>query len=244
MSAAAAGSAADSEPGPLQPTLPPAPLPATGLFGEKIQKALPHCCSLSDYVGYRFGPVLKIVVALLCLFNMSIAMLAEYTTIGALFKDFVGSINYPIIIVVAVLTLAYTAYGGLAVSIITDQLQGAFAIMLTALLTIYVAATFRPEGGLPSDFGANRALLVPNEAGYSAIFVMPCSLMAATVFSEAIWQRVWASQDKKALRFGASVGCAGIVAVVFLIGFSGVLATWANKIPTNYNLYLFQVGAG
>jgi hypothetical protein len=85
---------------------------------------------------------------------------------------------------------------------------------------------------------------VPNEAGYSAIFVMPCSLMAATVFSEAIWQRVWASEDKKALRFGASVGCVGIIAVVFLLGFSGILATWANRVPMNYNLYLFQVGQG
>ena len=50
-------------------------------------------------------------------------MLAEYTVIGALFKDYVGSENYPMVIVVGILTMAYTAYGGLYVSILTDQIQ-------------------------------------------------------------------------------------------------------------------------
>ena len=70
-------------------------LSLAGLFGEKIQKAMPHCCSLSDFIGYRFGPVLKIFVVLICLFNMSIAMLAEYTTIGSLFQvPFATSCTY------------------------------------------------------------------------------------------------------------------------------------------------------
>ncbi len=48
-------------------------------------------------------------------------MLAEYTTIGILFKYFVGSVDYPIVIVVGVLTMFYTAYGGVYISIVTDQ---------------------------------------------------------------------------------------------------------------------------
>lgn len=49
------------------------------------------------------------------------AVLAEYTTIGILFKYFVGSVDYPIVIVVGVLTMFYTAYGGVYISIVTDQ---------------------------------------------------------------------------------------------------------------------------
>jgi hypothetical protein len=52
------------------------------------------------------------------------ALLAEFTTIGTIFQAYVGSVAYPMIIVVGVLTLAYTAYGGLLVSIYTDQVQG------------------------------------------------------------------------------------------------------------------------
>lgn len=36
-----------------------------------------------------------------------------------------------------------------------------------------------------------------NKPGYSSIFVMPASLFTATVFSEAMWQRAWASSDRK-----------------------------------------------
>lgn len=67
----------------------------------------------------------------------------RYTTIGAIFSDFVGSVSFGIIIVIGVLTLCYTAYGGLAVSIATDQVQGVASMLLAVLLTIYVAVTYR-----------------------------------------------------------------------------------------------------
>jgi hypothetical protein len=89
----------------------------------------------------------------------------------------VGSVNYPVIIVVGILTMAYTAYGGLFISIITDQVQALLVICFIAILSIFVAVTFREPltKPLPESLG-------PNEYGYSAIFSMPCSLLAATVF--------------------------------------------------------------
>ena len=36
-----------------------------------------------------------------------------------------------------------------------------------------------------------------NKGGYSSIFTMPASLFTATVFSEAIWQRAWASESPR-----------------------------------------------
>lgn len=82
-------------------------------------------------------------MVLIALFNMSIALLAEYISIGALFKDFVGSVDYPIVIVIGILTMFYTAYGGTYVSILTDQVQAIVAILFIIVLSIYVAATFR-----------------------------------------------------------------------------------------------------
>jgi Na+/proline symporter len=167
----------------------------------------------------------------------------------------VGSVNYPIIIVVGILTLIYTAYGGLAVSILTDQIQGILTIALVCVLSIYVGVTFK--GDLPADLGVARdaALppamrwytyesLGPNVYGYSAILVMPVSLMSATIFSEAMWQRVWASADRRTLLVGASLGCLGVIIVTFFFCFCGFLAVWAGYAVygvTNPNLYLFQV---
>jgi len=231
------------------------PIIGIALIGDKIQRKYPNILSIGDYAGYRFGPTAKVFVVLVTIFNMSIAMLAEYTTIGSLFKDFVGSVNYPIIITVGVLTLIYTAYGGLAVSIMTDQIQGILTITLVAVLSIYVGVTFK--GDLPADLGVARdaALpaamrwytyesLGPNVYGYSAILVMPVSLMSATLFSEAMWQRVWASADRRTLLVGASLGCAGVIVVTFFFCFCGFLAVWAGYAVygvTNPNLYLFQV---
>lgn len=53
----------------------------------------------------------KTLVALIAMFNLSIVLLAEYTTIGSIFKDFVGTVAWGIVLSVALITMAYTAYG-------------------------------------------------------------------------------------------------------------------------------------
>ncbi|KAJ9528615.1 hypothetical protein QJQ45_020409, partial [Haematococcus lacustris] len=222
------------------------PILLVALFGNRIQAMHPDVVSISDFAGKRFGPVFRSVVVLVALLNMAIGTLAEYTTMGSLFKDFVGSVNYPVIIVVGVLTMSYTAYGGLYISILTDQIQAMLTILFIAILSIFVAATFREplETPLPESLG-------PNRAGYSAIFSMPCSLLAATVMSEAFWQKVWAGADQKAVRFGG-IGASMLVScAVFLFGFAGWLASWGGLVVWDYdeegspvinpNLYLFQV---
>ena len=68
--------------------------------GDVIRKRLPHVCSLTDFMGYRYGEMTKAVVCLIILFNMSIALLAEYYTIGLIFRYFVRSVPYAMVIVV------------------------------------------------------------------------------------------------------------------------------------------------
>jgi SSS family solute:Na+ symporter len=154
----------------------------------------------------------------------------------------VGSLNFPIIIVMAVITTAYATYGGLLVSIVTDQIQAIVTLILVIVLSIYVWATFKQP--LPTGFGDLAPTLGPNESGYGAIFVMPVSLLAATIFNEGMWQRVWAAEDERALKRGSLIGCIAIVVCVFLFGLFGFLAAWGGLIDftnTNINLYLFQI---
>jgi Na+/proline symporter len=97
------------------------PILLIAFAGERITGGMPHAFSLSDFVGWRFGPIAKTVVALIALFNMCIVLLAEYTTIGSIFSGFVGSVSWGIILVIATLTMSYTTYGGLVVSIATGE---------------------------------------------------------------------------------------------------------------------------
>jgi len=218
------------------------PIIAIAFFGQTVQDKYPTARSFGDFVSFRFGPTARVMMEIVALFNMSIFMLAEFTTIGGLFKDFVGSVSYPIIIVVAVLTTGYTAYGGLLVSIVTDQVQAGLSILILAIATIYVAVNF--DQPLPDNFGIYEESLGPNKSGYSAILTMPMSLMSATVFNEGMWQRVWAAEDSRALKQGGCIAAVAIVTAVFLYGFFGFLAAWGGMIDfdtANPNLYLFQI---
>ena len=211
-------------------------------FGNMVRDKYPGAGALGDVILARFGPAMRYCCCVVALFNMVIFMLAEFTTIGALFKDFVGDKNFPIIIVMAILTTMYSAYGGLLVSIVTDQIQAGVSLFFLVVLSIYVWATFKQE--LVPGFGDLKPLLGANEAGYGAILVMPVSLMAATVFNEGMWQRVWAAEDTRALQQGGIIGGAAVVAAIFLYGLFGFIACWGGLVDyanTNVNLYLFQV---
>ncbi len=77
---------------------------------------------------------------------------------------------------------------------------------------------------LPSYAAGDAFDLGPNEPGWTSLFTLSVSLLAATVFSEAMWQRVWASESKPTLRKGALIGCCLTIVVIFLSGFGGWLA--------------------
>lgn len=115
--------------------------------------------------------------------------------------------------------------------------------MLISAMTIYTILTFRHD--LPPDLGPMGKQLGPsNPYGMSALFVMPVCLLASTVFSESVWQRVWAANSAKALQQGGAFASVAVSVAVFLFGLAGFLAAWGGLIDVDRddpNLYLFQL---
>ncbi|KAF9354232.1 hypothetical protein BGX34_011149 [Mortierella sp. NVP85] len=211
--------------------------------GAVLHRKYPGVLSLGDFVQWRFGFLPTIVVTLVMLFNMSIGLCAEYTSIGNLMELVIGGPRLPIILCVAIVTSLYTAAGGLYVSILTDVAQGVFGITLLLIMAIYVAVTYRPEH-LPTPLPEG---LGPNYWGWAAVGAMPISMTCATFFSEAPWQRIWASADERALRRGSLWGAMGLIVVCFLYGFGGFLALWAGypmSAPDGSTLFFDLLGAG
>jgi Na+/proline symporter len=203
--------------------------------GSFIRQRYPNSLSIGHYAKMRYGRGMEIYVAILVLLNLSIAMAAEYTGVGQLFSEVLGVSAMVPILTVGLVTLAYTAVGGLYVSIITDVYQAIFTIILLAIVVIYVAATFRPGAlpPLPEYLGVTTQ-------GLSSIATLGPSLITAAFFSDAMWQRVWAAENDKALKTGGLLGGALTTIVVFLFGFFGFLAAWAGYV-TNSNTAFFSI---
>jgi disulfide bond formation protein DsbB len=52
---------------------------------------------------------------------VGVALTAEFTAVGDLFELVIGTVRWPIVIIIGIVSAIYTAYGGLYVSIVTDQ---------------------------------------------------------------------------------------------------------------------------
>ena len=70
------------------------------------------------------------------LLNMGIAMTAEYTAVGDLFELVIGTDRVPIVIIIGIVSMLYTAYGGLYVSIITDQWQAGLSYLYSCSMLL------------------------------------------------------------------------------------------------------------
>lgn len=215
------------------------PIILIGFLGSGVVDLFPKSISLADFARQRFGTVVYVLVIVIALLSMVTALIAEYTTVGSLFQYYVLTENYPVIIYMGMVTMLYTAYGGLTVSILTDRLQAIASVVLVVIVVIYGAASF--DWNLVSGKSLDNELIGITYSGWSSIVAMPISLSCATVFSEAIWQRVWASESKNSLIFGSCIACIGVSAMTLTFGLGGWLMNLAGLVTpnTNPNLYWF-----
>eukprot|EP00924_Labyrinthula_sp_SR-Ha-C_P013702 augustus_masked-scaffold_5-processed-gene-10.55-mRNA-1 protein AED:1.00 eAED:1.00 QI:0/-1/0/0/-1/1/1/0/547 len=232
------------------------PLLMIGFFAPKVHAQYPKLLSLSDFIEFRFGPVTQVFVVILTLLNMSAASIAEYTTLASLYSDYVGlgDFGFLYIIFVSASTLLYTGFAGLRASIVTDRLQALLGLFLVQVLIIYVAAAWDQEELLEEanltsfPFSESEELTGLTEDGYGSLFTLTFSLVSATVFSEAMWQRGWAAAGTSALRKGSVLGFFLVFILVGTTGTMGFLVRYANIITFddldagfNTNLFLFQI---
>ena len=71
----------------------------------------------------RYGRAVQLYISAVMLVTMGTALTVEYTTVGAVFTQIIGTTQIPIIVTIGIVSSVYTAYGGLHVSLITDQVQ-------------------------------------------------------------------------------------------------------------------------
>ncbi|KXS37585.1 MAG: solute symporter-like protein [Halomonadaceae bacterium T82-2] len=198
------------------------PFIVLALCGPAIRRRLPAGRSIGEFAAERFGTGMRRYVALLSVLYMACFLAAELSAIGgitALLSPLAGSVA---IVAVALTTLAYTAWGGLRASLVTDRWQ---ALLLGVLLVLVTGAVLGDLPALPAD--AAMPSVPPGEALNVAVTLV-IAVTAANLFHQGYWQRVWAARDGAALGRGAVLGGVTTVLVVAVVGGLGILAAMSG----------------
>jgi solute:Na+ symporter, SSS family len=197
-----------------------APFLVFALLGPRIRRIVPRGHGLTEFARLRFGRTFHLYVVGLSILYMLVFVVAELTAIGGVAAIVAGIDGRVAVAAVAATTLAYTAYGGLRASLRTDGWQ---AWMIFALLTAAAVAIFRDGVSSSASFRAS-GLLGVGRPGLEAAATLVVAVIAANMFHQGYWQRIWSARDERALARGAAFGMATTLPVVLIVGLFGMLA--------------------
>ena len=203
-----------------------APLAAFVLVGPRMRRLMPDGHSLTEYVWHRYGPAMYAFALAVIVFYMFIFLSAELTGIALAFNIVAGTPLGITAVIVGVLTVAYTAYGGIRASIFTDSIQ--FTIILPLLLLAFVVAVVK-LGGFGAALDPVRAdnpqlLALDHRPGLEFGLTLIVAILAANMFHQGFWQRVYTVNDDRALRRGFGVAGATVIPVIVIAGLLGIMA--------------------
>ncbi|MEO1508966.1 MAG: Na+/proline symporter [Cyanobacteria bacterium J06633_23] len=201
---------------------------AVALFfvvGPRLRHLMPEGHSLNEYVKHRFGGPMYWLVEAVIVFYMFIYLTAELTAIAKALQ-LVADVPLGVTaLVVITAVFIYTTVGGLGATILTDIIQ---FVVIVPLLLLCAAVVITALGGTDA-FSAVAAqqpelLSLSNGGGVRFGATLVIAIVAAEVFNQGNWQRVYACRDSQTVR-RAFLGSAVIVLpLIFIAGLLGVLA--------------------
>ena len=174
-------------------------IPVMFMFvGPRIRQLMPNGHSVTEYVRHRYGLVPFVSIFVVIIFVIGIFITAEMTAITAAVSILTGSPAWATAVAVGIVVIAYTAYGGLRVSIYTDRIQ--FWILIPVLiLLLVVAAVLVGSAGAWKAAGASGALSVSNSGSYYFAIVLIIGIVASNAFHPGMWQRVYTVENQRSL---------------------------------------------
>jgi len=198
-------------------------------LGPYIRNSLPKGVTLADYVRLKIGRGMQLYVGIISIIYMFTFLFAEFTAIGRAMEFMTGMNALIPIVLVAVVTAGYTAYGGLPASIRTDKWQAWFILWLFLVLILTFigdtkelindAAAFTPEDlAWDWEHGSIASFTMTSFLSGLALII---AITSAEMFSQGNWQRVYASEDDNALNKGALLAAGLVFPLMFIMGFLG-----------------------
>ena len=198
-------------------------------LGKKFRKSYPRGKTLIEVVRLRYGKKLFKLILFLTIFYMFIFLIAEVTAVSILVNYISGLSLWITALIVIASSLIYTLYGGLRASIFTDNIQ-----FIVILILLIIAFSYLISFNL-NDFNfeyikQQKPILLsfdylPNFTAGLTFFI---AVAATNLFHQGNWQRVYAAKNNEVLQKSLFISFFIIIPIVFLMGFSGLVATSIN----------------
>ncbi len=215
-------------------------------IGPRLRQIMPWGHSLNEYVRYRFsqnngldtglntdrpspwGQAMYLLTVGVMLLYMFVYLAAELTAIAQALQLIANVPLFVTSLVVITAVFLYTTYGGLKVTILTDAIQ---FVLIVPLLLICFVATITLLGGWNVAFApvAERfpALLsFSNIDGLRFGATLIIAIVAAELFNQGNWQRVYACKDDQTVRRAFLGSALVILPLLFLSGLLGSDRGW------------------
>ena len=199
-------------------------------LGKKFRILYPKGKTLIEVIRIRFGSKLFKLILFLSIFYMTIFLIAEVTAVSILIKYISGTDLWITALIVIVSSLVYTLYGGLRASIFTDNIQFIVFGMLLLIGFSYIISFNSNEFNFefiklnkPNLLSSNY---FPNFTAGLTFFI---AVAATNLFHQGNWQRVYAAKNNNVLKRSLILSFIIIIPVVFIMGFSGLVAASQNN---------------
>ena len=202
------------------------PLFALIYLGKKFRDKYPAGKSLIEVVRLRYGTELFKLILFLSIFYMIIFLIAEVTAISILINYISETDLWITALIVIASSLLYTLYGGLRASIFTDNIQfivfGLLLLISFSYLISFNSNEFNFEFVKQNKPNLLSSDYLPNFTAGITFFI---AVAATNLFHQGNWQRVYAAKNNKVLKKSLIISFLIIIPIVFMMGFSGLVAT-------------------
>ena len=199
-------------------------------LGKKFRKSYPKGKTLIEVIRLRFGSKLFKLILFLSIFYMTIFLIAEVTAVSILVNYISGTDLWITALIVIVSSLIYTLYGGLRASIFTDNIQFIVLILLLLIGFSYLIS-FNSNDFNFEFIKTNKPNLLSTNylTNFTAGLTFFIAVAATNLFHQGNWQRVYAAKSNDVLKKSLIFSFIIIIPVVFLMGFSGLIAISQNS---------------
>ena len=199
-------------------------------LGKKFRKSYPNGKTLIEVIRLRFGSKLFKLILFLSIFYMTIFLIAEVTAVSILINYISGTDLWITALIVIVSSLIYTLYGGLRASIFTDNIQ--FIVLILLLLIGFSYLISFNSNDFNFEFiqtNKPKLLNINYPTNFTAGLTFFIAVAATNLFHQGNWQRVYAAESNDVLKKSLIISFIIIIPVVFLMGFSGLIAISQNS---------------